>query len=413
MKALLILATFFIPLFATHDDSALPEATDDEGNVTIKVLIRENVDGALIDVAGGYRVYNPENGKVLSSGFHGKRYYLQANSVGLKWGEGYPGIHQIKITPKNSKTTILVDGIQYKGSIVVYDINSSIQIVNEVDVEDVLRASLSSLLGNTNYEAATYDSVAIAARTNLYNTILHSPNTYWNVHAKDIDYQSHAAVLSNPNIERSVLSTKHLILAYNDKPFATSWTEHSGGRTASYESIFRKKGPGPEGVFVGYAQKMREESKWKSVLSVAELAKLTGLEKIKAIDLFQDPTSKKVYAIRFTDEKTFAEWTVFELRQKIGLNRILSSDFTVHLIRDHVEFNGYGRGYGVGVCLFTADQMAKIGDSAPQILSHFFPESILVKLNTLPKNLFTNEAQSNDIKENSKNAAPESLTKKG
>jgi peptidoglycan hydrolase-like amidase len=52
-----------------------------------------------------------------------------------------------------------------------------------------------------------------------------------------------------------------------------------------------------------------------------------------------------------------------------------------------------GRGYGVGICLFTADQMAKIGDSAPQILSHFFPESTLVKLNTLPKSLFTNEAK--------------------
>jgi stage II sporulation protein D len=392
MRSLLILTTFFIPIFATHEDPITPEA-DDEGNVFVKVLIRENVDGALIDVSGGYKVYNPENNKVLSSGFSGKRYYLQANSVGLKWGEGYPGIHQIKISPKNKKTTILVDGIQYKGSIVVYDIDGNIQIVNEVDVEDVLRSSLSSILGNTSYESTTYDAVAIAARTNLYNTILHSPNAYWNVHAKDIDYQSHASVLSNPNIERSVLSTKHLILAYQDKPFATSWTEHSGGRTASYESIFRKKSPGPEGVFVGYAQKMREESKWKSVLSVADLAKLTGLETIKTIDLFQDQNSKKVYAIRFSDNKTFAEWSIFELRQKIGLNRILSSDFTVHLIRDHVEFNGYGRGYGVGICLFTADQMAKIGDSAPQILSHFFPESTLVKLNTLPKSLFTNEAK--------------------
>ncbi|MBM3193848.1 MAG: hypothetical protein FJZ59_06435 [Chlamydiae bacterium] len=391
-KSLMVLVTFFIPLFATHEDPITPDA-DDEGNVSIKVLIRENVDGALIDVSGGYKVFNPENGKVLSSGFSGKRYYLQANNVGLKWGEGYPGIHQIKISPKNKKTTILVDGIQYKGSIIVYDIDSKIQIVNDVDVEDVLRASLSSILGNTNYESTTYDAIAIAARTNLYHTILNSPNTYWNVNAKDIDYQSHASVLSNLSIEKAVLSTKHLILAYQDKPFATSWTEHSGGRTASYESIFRKKSPGPEGVFVGYAQKMREESKWKSVLSIADLAKLTGLETIRSIDLFQDQNSKKVYAIRFSDNKTFAEWTIFELRQKIGLNRILSSDFTVHLIRDHVEFNGYGRGYGVGICLFTADQMAKIGDSAPQILTHFFPESTLVKLNTLPKSLFTNEAK--------------------
>jgi stage II sporulation protein D len=396
MKTLL-LSLFLIPLFATQEESNLMEASDDQGNVVVKVLIRENVDGALIDVSGGYRVYNPETGKVLSSGFQGKRYYLQANSVGLKWGEGYPGVHQIKITPKNDKTTILVDGIQYKGSIVVYDINSRIQIVNEADVEDVVCASLSSILGNTNYESATYDAVAIAARTNLYNTILHSSNVYWNVTASEIDYQSHAAVLSNPNIEKAVHTTKHLILTYDEKPFATSWTEHSAGKTASFESIYRKKAPGPRGVFVGYAQKMREESKWKSVLSLKELAKLTGLETIKTIDLFQDQTSKKVYAVRFTDDKTFAEWTIFDLRKKVGLNRILSNDFTVHMIKDHIEFNGYGRGYGVGICLFTADQMAKIGDAAPQILNHFFPESTLIKLNTLPKSLFTNDTK--EIKE--------------
>lgn len=407
MRSLFALVTLCVSLFATHEESILPDLDDDESGVTVKVLIRENVDGALIDVSGGYKVYNPENNKVLSSGFRGKRYYLQANNIGLKWGEGYPGIHQIKITPKNKKTTILVDGIQYKGSIVVYDINSSIQIVNEVDVEDVLRASLSSTLANTDYQSATYDAIAIAARTNLYHTILNSANNYWDINAKEINYLSHAAVLSNPNIERAVMATKHLILAYKDKPFATSWTEHSAGRTANYETIFRKKTPGPDGVFVGYAQKMREESKWKSVLSINDLAKLTGLKTITSIDLFQDQHSKKVYGVRFGDGLHSVEWTIVELRQKIGQNRILSNDFSVHIIRDYVEFNGYGKGYGVGVCLFTADQMAKIGDSAPQILSHFFPDVTLVKLSTLPNSLFAEEP-----KEVEENGSPESLPKK-
>lgn len=402
MRLLFILATLFTSLFATHDESELPDIDETAGPITMRILIRENVTGALIDVSGGYKVLNPENNKVLSSGFRGKRYYLQSNSVGLKWGEGYPGIHQIKIVPKDKSTTLLVDGIQYKGAVVVYNINSSIQIVNEVDVEDVLRASLSSILANTSYECATYDAIAIAARTNLYNTLLNSANIYWDVKASDIDYLSHAAILSNPNIERSVQATKHLVLAYNDRPFATAWTEHSAGRTASYEIVFRKKSPGPEGVAVGYAQKMREESKWKSVLSVQEFTKLTGLKKISSIDLFQDPTSKKVYGIRFCDGKTMVEWTIVELRQKVGQNRILSNDFSVHLIRDHIEFNGYGKGYGVGICLFTANQMAKIGDSAPQILSHFFPNLPLLKLNSLPKNLFTKE----------ENVPSESLSKK-
>ena len=188
-----------------------------------------------------------------------------------------------------------------------------------------------------------------------------------------------------------------MVLAYKEKPFATSWTEHSAGRTASYATVFRKKVSCPDGVSLGYAQKMREESRWKSVLSLTELQTLTGLKKISHIDLFQDPTSKKVYGIRFSDGKLSVEWTIVELRQKVGLNRILSSDFSVKLVHDQVEFIGYGKGYGVGICLFTADQMAKIGDAVPEILSHFFPDAILVKLNSL-KGIY---------------GAPESLPKKG
>ena len=48
--------------------------------------------------------------------------------------------------------------------------------------------------------------------------------------------------------------------------------------------------------------------------------------------------------------------------------------------------------------------MAKIGDSTPQILSHFFPESQLVKLNTLPKELY-NKEEPND-KELEENVSP-------
>ena len=373
-------------LHATHDASKIEE-TDQEGTVLLKVLIKENVEGALVDVRGKYKVYNPQNGKQLSSGYKGKRYYLQANDSGLKWGEGYPGVHQIKIVPASNDTTILIDGIQYKGSLEVYDINRQLQLVNELNVEDFLKSTLSQQFSDTDYTPSTYEAIAISMRTTLYDAILKNHNPYWDVLAKNFSYLGYGATLIHQKVDHAVTATKNLILTYNDKPFSTSWTSNSGGRTASYEAIFRKKSDGPSGVAVAFAQKERELHKWKCSFSSEALAKMFGLTKITACNLYQDKATNKTYALKLCDESRFVELTFFEFQEKVGKNRMLSNDLSVQLKENSVFFEGYGKGAGVGLCLFSADQMARSGSSAPQILNHFYPSTHLVKLSILPEYL--------------------------
>ncbi len=384
-----LLATIFTATLsaAFEDDLASIEASSEEAvkPVCVKVLIAENINGALLDVPGSYKVLNPENQKILSSGFRGKRYYLQTNKAGLKWGEGYPGIHQIKVVSTGPDLTILVDGIQYKGNIEVYDINSKIQIVNEVDVEDYLRSVLSLEFATDKHEPAVYDALAIAMRTHIYNTVAHSFNPYWDLQAKDVQYFGEGQTKINEAIERAVLSTKGMIMTYKELPFSTAWTEHCGGKTANYEAIFRKKGEGPDGVLVGYAQKERSDSKWKCTLGNSHLARMLNLEKIESVDIYKDPVSKKVYAIRFNDKKQFNEMTVFEFQKMLGPSRILSTEFTITLVKDDLLLEGFGRGPGVGICLFTADQMAKNGATMPQILAEFYPSTHIVKLSRMPE----------------------------
>ncbi len=380
-------------LNAAHEDRSLKLESSEEKiePVYIKALIAENIEGTLVDVRGSYKVFNPENGKQLSSGFKGKKYYLQTNAEGLKWGEGYPGIHQIKIVPGSNDTTILIDGIQYKGTLEAYDINSKIQVVNEVDVEDYLRSVLSHEFAVQDYSPAVCDAIAIAMRTHVYNLVAKGFNPYWDVHAKESHYFGEGQAKINAEMERSIHTTQGMIMTYKDLPFATTWTEHSGGKTASFEAIFRKKGTGPNGVLVGYAQKERGVAHWKSTLSSAELARMLKLAKIDSIDLYRDSISKKVYAVRFTDTKRFVELTVFEFQDLVGKSRILSTDFSVTLIKDDIVFDGYGKGPGVGICLFTADQMSKNGSSMPQILAEFYPSTNIVKLNSMPASFKKNQ----------------------
>jgi stage II sporulation protein D len=62
----------------------------------------------------------------------------------------------------------------------------------------------------------------------------------------------------------------------------------------------------------------------------------------------------------------------------------MSSDFTVTIKDDTVIFSGFGKGHGVGLCLYSASALAQNGENAVKILSKFFPETYLYNINALP-----------------------------
>ena len=65
-------------------------------------------------------------------------------------------------------------------------------------------------------------------------------------------------------------------------------------------------------------------------------------------------------------------------------NHLLSSDFTVSVKDDAILFSGFGKGPGVGLCLYSAEALAGNGENAVKILSKFFPETYLYNLNAQP-----------------------------
>ncbi len=381
----LLLSTF--SLFATETLTPL-ETLQSKEEVEIKVLVLENKEGALIDVQGGFTIVNPETNKIISSSSKAKRNFLQIGDTLIRWGsETFPGVSQIRIIPKNKTSSILIDGIQYKGSLEVYNVGGHLQFINKIDVESLLASLLSNHFAQSDYHQTTYEALAISVRTHLYHTILKNQNPFFHVRVEDIGYLGFGASRVKQAIDKAVAHTKHLVLVYNDFPFPTAWTENSAGKTASYEEIFRKKGEGPGGVCVSYAQKEREKHTWKCILTKKEIAKAYKLNTIKTIELFQDPYAKKVYALRFYDGEQVIDTTFFAFQRLFGKNRILSNDFSLHLTSDSAVLQGYGQGSGVGLCLFSADAMARIGSGAHHILAEFFPSTHLVKLDALPEKI--------------------------
>src|SRR5262245_40578847 len=101
----------------------------------IKILILHDQPAANLEVIGKYTLEDPHANKHLSTRHVGKSQMMQAIPAGLKWGEEFPGIHQIQITPTGPDTVILINGIEYKGKMQVYNIGRTISVVNELPVE--------------------------------------------------------------------------------------------------------------------------------------------------------------------------------------------------------------------------------------------------------------------------------------
>jgi|GEM_PF-316038 len=351
---------------------------------TIKVLLEKNLDGCLLDVKGGFKVIDPSTGKRLSSGSRGKRYFVFPMDDGIKWGEEYVGTYQISVIPTSSDTTFLLDGTQYRGAVHIYHIDDKLAVVNETDVEHFLKVSLSESLPS-KVHSAVRDAVAIIARTNAYYTALANHDSYWHIQKQAANYQGYYKAFSDIEMNRSIENTRYLVMTYDAQPFAATWTKNSAGHTASYSTIYRKNIPSPKGVDSKFAQKDRGDYQWKYSLTSSELARLLQINRISELDLFVDQRSSKVYGMRVKDGSHVKDVGVVNLQKLLGEKNLRSTDFSVELKAGKVSFRGYGEGLGVGLCLYSAGQMAENGELAPRILADFFPFTHLEKMRSYPE----------------------------
>lgn len=354
----------------------------------IQILLEKEIDGALLEVQGPYYIFNPENGNQISSGASGKRFMIHETDNGLKWGEEFPGVHQIYIKPKNNES-LFVNGIQYDGAIAVYGFGHTVNIVNDIAIESFVKSMLAMQMQNT-LEPEVVSAMAILARTDAYYCVLNAPMfCYWHLNAKDISFQGSALIGENSPIQNAVENTRHLILvqnAYgNHLPFPCTWTENCAGKTASYEAIFRKEGTPKQGVEAPHAKLGRSHSKWSYQIGKKTLSSLLDMAQITGIELFVEKQSSKVYGIRVSDGKTHNDIDFFTLQNLLGKKSLQSSDFSVSLKDQMVVFEGYGTGHGVGLCLYSANALAQNGENAVKILSKFFPETYLYNLNAIPQ----------------------------
>ena len=93
---------------------------------TMKILIAERAEGAILEVKGGYDLFNPETQLPIASSIMGKRAAVFSDRSGLKWGEVLPGVQQFRIVPADAQSSVLVNGIEYRGCVEIYNLRGGL-----------------------------------------------------------------------------------------------------------------------------------------------------------------------------------------------------------------------------------------------------------------------------------------------
>jgi stage II sporulation protein D len=191
---------------------------------TIKVLIAKNKPGILLEVKGQYKLFDPNTMEYISTRYVGKRRYLQPLSNGIKWGEEFPGIFQLLIVPDDPGTTTLIDGVEYSGSLYIYDVGGRISVVSKIPIEEYLDGVMAIHTTGIMPEE-TLGAMAILGRTQAYFASAHPKTNFWDVDGTKTGYEGRAVSDKQTKLGRALTTTKYMVLTEEERPFNADWSQ--------------------------------------------------------------------------------------------------------------------------------------------------------------------------------------------
>jgi len=377
MKLTALLSCCSLALFSCLNTASAAELkihtdiSQKEKPATIKVRLVKDKPSVLIETKGGYFVYNAQNGLLLNSSSSPKRHTASLHPDGISWGESFLGISSIRIVPADT-SSLLIDGIEYRGCIEVHGTQKGCLIINEVDIERYLKSILTFQLGEEIHNEVL-EAAAIAARTYAYFCAKENSSSLWHVDAQEVGYSGAGLTLQNIPVEQAINHTRNMAMTFRGNLFPAAWTKNSAGKTAEFSAVFRKNVQTPRGVALPMTAKSRPRYGWFFEISKQQLAQVVGSQRIDDISLYQDKESEKIYAVQLKSDTGSRSVDFFTLQKALGSAKLKSNDFQISIAGDKVRFSGYGEGHGVGLCLESAKEFADQGEKAQQILSHFFP----------------------------------------
>jgi stage II sporulation protein D len=268
---------------------------------------------------------------------------------------------------------LLVNGTHYIGNIEVWKDKAGMYLINELPLEEYVKNVVSAEIG-INWDMEALKTQAVIARTYaLYQIALNNNNNY--DLTSSVLHQVYKGATIDPRISYAVMTTEGEVLKYNGALIEALYHSTCGGRTESSEEVFGKSYP-----YMKPVESNCELSPywiWERKIPIEEIEKSLNLSGIKEISVKSYTSTKRVKTLDIIHSDGTLTIKSNDLRKSLGWSRLPSTNFTFTRDNSAFTFEGKGYGHGVGLCQWSALEMARDGKNYKEILSFFYPGTVL------------------------------------
>jgi stage II sporulation protein D len=267
------------------------------------------------------------------------------------------------------KGDLLVIGSRYSGNIEVWKGGSGLYLINELPIEDYVKEVVMAEVGS-NWEMEALKTQAVLARTyGVYQKKINGDSLFHLT--SSVLHQAYKGNSSDIRVAYAVENTAGEILIFNGRPIEPFYHSTCGGRTENPEDVFGRSYP-----YLKSVESNCEISPywvWERRIPLTEIGKALNIARIKEITVKSYTSTKRIKELTIVHDSGTTAIKATDLRKAIGWSRIPSTNFTITKDEDSVIFEGKGYGHGVGLCQWSALQMAREGKNYKEILSFFYP----------------------------------------
>jgi len=254
----------------------------------------------------------------------------------------------------------------------------------ELDLEEYLKGVLLAEMP-MSFSLEALKAQAVASRTYTLKKIKNGDTI--------CDNPAHCQAWVDPTvseyyekISQAVEETCGEELTYLGEPIEAFFHSASGGATENSENVWSTSKP-----YLVSVESPGEEEIMQNFYSSLEITYENLMEKINAYKGTQIITTKKlkdkIKILSRTNRNHVKEIKIqnstfpgTEIREILNLR---STNFNIELKDNSIIFNVSGYGHGVGMSQYGAEAMAQNGSTYKEILSHYYPGTLIEKYNSI------------------------------
>ena len=373
--------------------TAETEETSKSSSNSIRILLDEMESASFLTIQNTVNVYDEKNKIAVVNPGNTLEFYDSENQLLLKVRDQSFSGNLFKVQSDNSDY-ITYNGKNYKGMLSIHPSENSIEIVNNLDIEEYLKGVISREMplgkGTENLEALK--ALAICART--YSMIrIKESKTLYDLYPDTRDQVYGGIDAEYPLSNQAVDDTKDMILTYNDSLAQLFYHSTCGGFTEDAINVFTDtKLEYLKGIQDGdppYCS-ISPRFEWTEIftedliidrLKSAALISHTNysLEDLVILSRFDSGRVNELQVVLNDDYNNETSISIFgnDIRQVLknadGKLILWSSVFDISRDDQSIILNGKGFGHGVGMCQWGAISLSKRGWNFEDILQHYYP----------------------------------------